>query len=115
MHGQQQYLGTLDSEAAACAFDARAKALYLNPILNFLPDHSLNPDRKKRGPQYQIVVKEEQDDERTIAIGKEEQKQRPRKRRRRRRASGSDTTSGREEGLLTVAVKEELDLESVGA
>lgn len=114
MHGQQQYLGTFDSEeAAARAFDARAKALYLNPILNFLPDHSLNPGRKKRGPQYQIVVKEEQDDERTIAIGKEEQKQRPHK--RRRRASGSDTTSGREEELLTVAVKEELDLESVGA
>jgi hypothetical protein len=37
-----------DEEAAARAFDAAAKQAWVNPILNFLPDGSLNPDRQRR-------------------------------------------------------------------
>jgi len=35
-----------DEEAAARAYDAAAKSSYAKPILNFLSDGSLNPDRK---------------------------------------------------------------------
>lgn len=41
-------LGIFDTEkAAARAYDERVKKLHHFPILNFLPDGSLNPDRKK--------------------------------------------------------------------
>ena len=45
--GRQQHLGTFDTEeAAARVFDEKAKQLHANPTLNFLPDGSLNRDRK---------------------------------------------------------------------
>ena len=45
--GRIQYIGRFDDEeAAARAFDEKAKQLRVNPILNFLPKGSLNPDRK---------------------------------------------------------------------
>ena len=47
MNGHQQRIGTYDmEEEAARAHDEKAKELHNNPILNFLPDGSLNPDRK---------------------------------------------------------------------
>jgi hypothetical protein len=50
MNGSQQRLGCFDNEeAAARAYDEKAKQVFVNPILNFLPDGSLNPDRK---PKY---------------------------------------------------------------
>ena len=46
--GKQQYLGCFDTEEeAARAYDERAQQLHHFPTLNFLPDGSLNPDRKK--------------------------------------------------------------------
>ena len=48
VQGQRRYLGTFEDEAAAArAVDAEAQRVWLNPTLNFLPDGSLNPDRKK--------------------------------------------------------------------
>ena len=45
--GRKQYIGTHDTEEeAARAYDEKAKQLHNNPILNFLPDGSLNPDRR---------------------------------------------------------------------
>lgn len=35
-------------QEAAQAFDKAAQEMYESPILNFLPDGSVNPDRKKR-------------------------------------------------------------------
>lgn len=44
--GQTGRLGLFESEeAAAPAYDERAKALLRFPTLNFLPDDLLNPDR----------------------------------------------------------------------
>lgn len=37
---------------AARAYDAAAKDLYEGPVLNFLPDGSLNPERRKAVKQY---------------------------------------------------------------
>lgn len=37
------HLGCFDNEAAARAFDEKAKQVYAKPILNFLLDGSLNP------------------------------------------------------------------------
>ena len=49
MNGRSQYIGTHGTEeAAAWAYDEKAKQVYAEPILNFLPDGSLNPDRKHR-------------------------------------------------------------------
>lgn len=49
MLGQLQHIGRFDTEeAAARAYDERAKEPYVKPILNFLPDDSLNPDCKPR-------------------------------------------------------------------
>ncbi len=47
--GRHQSLGrfTTEEAAAARAYDAAAKTLLANPVLNFLPDGSLNPNRKK--------------------------------------------------------------------
>ena len=48
-YGTHERLGVFGTEeAAARAYDERAKELYESPILNFLPDGSLNPDRKQR-------------------------------------------------------------------
>lgn len=45
---RNQYLGDYETEEeAAKAFDKAAVQLYENPVLNFLPDGTLNPDRKK--------------------------------------------------------------------
>jgi hypothetical protein len=47
--GRTRYLGRFDTEeAAAKAYDEEAKRLWTNPILNFLPDGSINPHRKRR-------------------------------------------------------------------
>ncbi len=44
-----------DEEAGGHAYDREAARLLQNPVLNFLPDGSLNPDRKRRaGPQGMI-------------------------------------------------------------
>ena len=49
LYGKQVYLGTYESqEAAARAYDLRAKEEYKDPILNYLSDGQLNPDRKGR-------------------------------------------------------------------
>ena len=48
VNGQIQVLGPYDTEeGAARAYDEKAKQLHANPILNFLPDGSINPDRRK--------------------------------------------------------------------
>ena len=48
-NGRNQHLGTYGTEEeAARAYDAKAKQGLLDPVLNFLPDGSLNPDRRKR-------------------------------------------------------------------
>jgi hypothetical protein len=46
---QKRYLGLHDDEEeAARVYDKEAKKLFVNPVLNFLPDGSLNPDRRKK-------------------------------------------------------------------
>jgi hypothetical protein len=46
--GRQQHLGRFNTaEEAAKAYDEEAKRRWTNPILNFLPDGSINPDRHK--------------------------------------------------------------------
>ena len=46
----RKHLGRFATEEeAARAYDAAARDKLENPILNFLPDGSLNPDRKRRG------------------------------------------------------------------
>ena len=48
LDGTTHYLGTYESqEAAARAYDLRAKEEYEDPILNYLPNGQLNPNRKK--------------------------------------------------------------------
>ena len=45
--GETQRVGTYGTEEeAARAYDEKAKQLRDNPVLNFLPDGSPNPDRK---------------------------------------------------------------------
>ena len=49
LDGHPQYIGMYDDEEeAARAYDEIAKQLRDNPILNFLPDGSLNPNRKSK-------------------------------------------------------------------
>ena len=49
VNGNQQYLGNYDAEEeAARAYDEKAKQVKAKPILNFLPDGSLNPDHKSK-------------------------------------------------------------------
>ena len=74
--GQYHYLGNFDTEeAAARAYDAEATRLWVNPVLNFLPDGSLNPDRKKGScnrlmePQQQQQQAESQQEEGGKGIG----------------------------------------------
>lgn len=48
VNGEDKHLGSFESEeAAALAYDEGVKVLHDVPVLNFLPDGSLNPDRKK--------------------------------------------------------------------
>lgn len=54
--GRNTYIGTFDTEEeAAQAYDAEAKRLRSNPVFNFLPDGSLNPDRKKPVSQQSLM------------------------------------------------------------
>ena len=47
--GINHYLGTYDTEEeAARVYDNKAKQLHVNPTLNFLPDGSLNSDRRRK-------------------------------------------------------------------
>lgn len=56
VNGRSLYLGVFtDEEEAAKAYDLAASAAYANPILNFLPDGSLNPDRRRKMGQYKCV------------------------------------------------------------
>ena len=49
LNGRDQFLGTFgDEEAAARAYDEKARQLHDNPALNFLPDGSLNSDRRRK-------------------------------------------------------------------
>ena len=60
--GRSQWFGTYDTEeAAARAYDEKAKQVSDNPILNFLPDGSLNPDRKERKSHLQPVKERRQE------------------------------------------------------
>jgi hypothetical protein len=50
--GRPRYLAYFDTEeAAARAYDKEAKRVHTDPVLNFLPDGSLNPNRKQRVSQ----------------------------------------------------------------
>ena len=80
VNGCQHYLGLFDDEeAAARAYDEKAKQLHDNPILIFLPDGSLNPDRKKRVRSQSVVYRQQlegtqsgdsnQDEEDAVTIG----------------------------------------------
>jgi hypothetical protein len=56
--GQRRYLGSFGTEEeAARAYDKKAKRLWANPILNFLPDGSLNPNRKKRVRSQSLIAR----------------------------------------------------------
>ena len=47
VNGRIQSLGCFDNEKeTARAYDEKAKQLHVNPIVNFLPNGSPNPDRK---------------------------------------------------------------------
>jgi hypothetical protein len=59
--GQNTYFGGFDTEeAAAKAYDEEAKRQWTNPTLNFLPDGSLNPDRKKRISWRSLIARSRQ-------------------------------------------------------
>lgn len=45
-------------QEAARAYDAKAKELWANPVLNFLPDGALNPDRQKHVQACTYVKKD---------------------------------------------------------
>jgi hypothetical protein len=55
--GRQRFIGYFTTEdAAARAVDEETKRLYVNPVLNLLPDGSPNPHRKQRiHPQSMII------------------------------------------------------------
>ena len=60
VNGHQQYLGTYDTEEeAARAYDEKAKQLRDKPILNFLPDGSPNPYRKKNIGDQSVLFREQ--------------------------------------------------------
>ena len=59
--GSRLYLGTYDSEeAAAHAYDQRAKEELQKAILNFLPNGDLNPERKKKPTPENWVPKKKE-------------------------------------------------------
>jgi hypothetical protein len=54
--GLKHNLGSFDTEeAAARAYDEKVAELWENPILNFLPDGSLNPDRHQVHRHRQVA------------------------------------------------------------
>ena len=136
MNSTKHYLGRFDDEkAAARAYDDKARQVYDNPILNFPPDGSLNPDRKKRIRSQSLVYRQQpegkqsgdinqvEEDAVTISVKGEDGEQtvderrqrRPRKRGRWGQQEEEDEVTGgvkTEEG--TVVVKEEEDEEEEG-
>jgi hypothetical protein len=53
LHGHQHELGFFDDEElAAQAYDEAAKQVLPDPVLNFLPDGSVNPDHKGERGRY---------------------------------------------------------------
>lgn len=62
--GKNHHGGLFDSErVAARAYDAKAKELYFNPVTNFRPDGTLNPDRKKFVSRDALIPRREEDAE----------------------------------------------------
>jgi hypothetical protein len=54
--GCSRHLGYYDDdEEAARAYDKKMATLHADAVLNFLPDGSLNPDRKQRIYKYKCV------------------------------------------------------------
>lgn len=78
VEGQVENRGSFDTEEdTARTYDERAKETRDSPILNFLPDGSLNSDRKKQDHMpggrraASAVAAAAKDDERTVAIEEE--------------------------------------------
>ena len=47
--GRSKYVGIFDDEEeAARAYDDKAKQVFINPVLNFLPNGSPTPDRNSK-------------------------------------------------------------------
>lgn len=130
VNGKQVYLGRFTSEVdAARAFDRQAKEVYESPVLNFLPDGTLNPERKKRqrrvpavaapsaaaatapavAPPAAAAVAEDDDEADLVTVGIQdedeqagEEEQRPGKRARLDGAAVKEE----EDDMRTVAIKE---------
>lgn len=114
----QQSLGSYDTEeAAARAYDDKAKQLRAKPTLNFLPDGTPNPHRKKN---WRTLYYGSRQGTIRIAGVKEElgSGRRPRKRGRwEQQEEDEELTVGikkEEEDMGTVGVKGEEDMGTVG-